>query len=193
MFTFAQFDYLHSLWNGKFDNAGEICSRMCGGVCCHSEKFLFPGEVDYLYEKSGVRDSNWYLKDECICSKVGVKSIICKLYPLKIRVTHNTVEVIQDSVCDGYSNMCKKLSFENTFTDINNFAGFLLSDWDNRLALFNVFQVHEEVPMIRKQFSSHGFKISYEEARLRSMHNFLGIGYDDRDAICKNVFNREPK
>ena len=123
MFNNDQFDVLHLIWDGRPINF-ETCKK-CGYACCiKTEKWLFPGELNYLSSKSIISiDKTCSDNDSCVCIKIGIKSIMCKLYPLYI----NTDMTVRYDTC--YSSKCKDLIYDEK--KLHDFLTYLFSDKEN--------------------------------------------------------------
>lgn len=133
MFSFEQFDKLHSLWNGIPLNSN-IC-KDCKYLCCNkTNKFLFPNEFAYISKYSNIdisKDKEFCGNGGCICMHSNVKSVICKIYPLRIH------EDLSFHIDNYYSSLCEQLIYDNENRLI--FLKYLFSDADNTNA-YKIFR-----------------------------------------------------
>lgn len=188
MFSFEDFDKLHSLWDGRTDNTSEICSS-CGLCCNNVEKTLFPGEYEYMVYKTGQHNANWMSKG-CLCHilKDKVKPVICKIFPLRIRCDH-TGYYIEKSYWKDYTNNCEQLDFKPVKENLLDFLDYLFSDYQNRLFWSYSFNFYELLPFAKKAYKDHGFSIKPSEMSERLLHHLAGIPFDESDSIMPNFAN----
>lgn len=184
MFTSTQFDFLHSLWDGKAKNVANVCGN-CGICCYKSDKGYFPGEGAYLQERSGYQGTNYALHDgRCTCYVLGVKAIICKLYPLIIKTDARGWELIEGKLNDAYTTKCNTLDFKGD-QNLVKFLDYLFSDVENRMFWFMSFNLDYEAEAIQVAFKEHGKKVNSAEAEMRAIHNAMFLDFDDLALVYK--------
>lgn len=126
MFTVQQYEHLHSLWDGGAENYKEVCHNCF--ACCHdTEKIIYPGEAQYLLEKTGQHSNDWRSND-CMCKLAGAKLVFCKMYPMRINVTlEGKWEYV--GLDEFLSNNCASLVFEKD--NFREFVDYLFTDIHN--------------------------------------------------------------
>lgn len=188
MFTFAQFDYLHSLWDGRPENTN-VCSSC--GLCCPTEKALFPGEYGYLVHKTGQKNAAWF-SNGCLCMEAGntVKAVICKLYPLTIRADIKSF-ILDEGFDAAYTNKCSELKFN--IKTLRPFLSYLFRDVDNRLFWALNYNFSDVSAMVMERFKLHGLPITSREADLRAMFILLHQSYDKHDKMFEDVLSLNKK
>lgn len=173
MFTFEQFDKLHSIWDGKAKNFDVCCS--CGRCCDNWVKSLFPNEYEYLKERTGQINSKW-VSHGCLCNEIGlnIKSIICKIYPLFFEVTRKDWKLLMHE--DGKphydygTSHCLTLDYD--IDKVNEFASYLFSDEDNRLFYSLRYREHYEEVVIKE---NKGIKMDKEDIIIQSFYKILNV------------------
>lgn len=175
MFTFKQFEKLNSLWDGKAINGDKIC-KSCGLCCNNTEKSLFPGELEYLQQKTGQSNSLW-CSHNCLCYDLKdiVKPVICKIYPLRLIVDRNSWYVFKDNY-SYYSDLCLDLEYDLENKDMKAYFDFLFSDIDNRLHfIINHCLSDEIIPYEKEELKKRGVKLSAHELYVHSLKKVLGL------------------
>lgn len=154
MFTFEQFNTLHSIWDGKASNVSEVCGK-CGICCDQIVKTLIPGEYEYLESITGQKNTYW-AGSGCLCAETNAKPVICKVFPISVMVDYSGWCILPDRM-DGYSTMCRKLDFAQEWPKIKEFLSYLFSDADNRLHwIMNHCMGEVLIPWAKTVYQKHG-------------------------------------
>lgn len=177
MFTFEEFEHLNSLWDGKVANA-KVCAS-CGACCDNKTKTLFPGEAQYLYEKTGINNSLW-VSSGCLCYDIKdvVKPVICKLYPTFLKVDITGYEIVKKAE-PYYSNNCTKLKIN--YEAMTPYLDYLFSDIDNRIFYIMTFCLDELKTLVKDTFKEKGIT-DIGNVTERAMALALNVPYDEHDS-----------
>lgn len=179
MFSKEQYEHLDTIWDGTLDNTKDVCFS-CGACCHNAAKTLFPGEYEYLVNKTGQHNSSW-VSQGCLCNVVKVKPVICKLYPF---MQGNSIPIVGEISIDftlsakdfHYSSNCKKLLVTDDNLDkAKKWFEFLFSDVHNRL-FYNVeFCIEEIVREEKSHLSALNAKVSKSKLYTRAFKTLIGL------------------
>jgi len=203
MFKVTDFDKLNKIWDGTLSNGKEVCGS-CKGMCCHNtEKILFPGEYDYLVEKTGQMNSSWKSVG-CLCyqlqqhnAELGkYKPIICKLFPLDITVPLvGDVELREEIPASDYTDNCAKLIIsKEDRIKITKWLNFLFSDTHNRFfyihSLVMPSLIEDEKTILREMGKDPD---DFSDIEMEQRISFKAFGIPMKDQLTHFDFNLEDK
>lgn len=167
MFSVEQFEYLHSLWDGGASNVDEVCAT-CFACCDNTEKIIFPGEAQYLLEKTGQHSSDWR-SEGCMCKKVGTKLVFCKMYPMRVSVDLNGKWNFLGIDYGYISDNCKNLLFENS--NFEKFLDFLFTDIHNILFHKLYTELDDEIVKLEKMQENQRLTMPVDEVAYMNLLN----------------------
>ena len=189
MYTEKDFSHLHTLWDGKADNANTLCAA-CGACCHNNEKTLFPGEYEYALKITGQNNPSW-CSPGCLCysTKDLYKPIICRIFPLSIEVTLETHKILwEDPTKSVDSKNCLKLIYTKAQRELADaYVDYLFSDIHNRLFYLFQFSLQENIDQEKKFVKSLGKKMPPEDIMERAIYTTLGINIKNYFSHYKNV------
>jgi len=203
MFKVTDFDKLNSIWDGTLSNGKEVCGS-CKGMCCHNtEKILFPGEYDYLVEKTGQMNSSWKSVG-CLCYQLQninpalgkFKPIICKVFPLDITVPLMGEVILKNDIpASSYTDNCANLIISPTDRiKIQKWLNYLFADTHNRFfyihSLVMPNLIDDEKEIIKNMGKDPD---DFSDTELEQRASFRAFGIPIKDQLTHYDFNLDNK